>query len=118
MDGIVKWLSELKELNGATGKCRTAEEPLLPAAEIDGVSGILPPKFERRVVEHYVANEWAVHLDDVMVRRTSWHYYFPDARRMAAQVADWMAELRGWTEVERGAEVERYEGLCKMTNGE
>src|SRR5258706_6831887 len=118
VDGIVKWLNGLKELNGATGKCRTAEEALLPAAEIDGVSGILPPKFERRVVEHYVANEWAVHLDDVMVRRTSWHYYFPDARRMAAQVADWMAELRGWTEVERGAEVERYETLYKTTNGE
>jgi glycerol-3-phosphate dehydrogenase len=30
-------------------------------------------------VEHYCTNEWAVHLDDVMVRRTSWHYYHRDA---------------------------------------
>ena len=38
-------------------------------------------------MEHYVAREWAVHLDDVMVRRTSWHYYFRDAAAKAQQVA-------------------------------
>ena len=115
VDEIIKWSTKVNGVNGVEKKCRTAEETLLPAGEIDGVSGILPPKFERRVVEHYIANEWAIHLDDIMVRRTSWHYYCPDALRMAEQVADWMAELMGWTAADRTAELERYNGL-KMTN--
>ena len=72
---------------GQPGKCRTAQEPLLPAAETDGVSGILPPEFSRRAVERYVAQEWAVHLEDVMVRRTSWHNFFRDASDKAEQGA-------------------------------
>ena len=90
------------------GRCRTAVEPLLSASEAAGVSGILPPEFSRKTVEHYVANEWAVHLDDVMVRRTSWHYYFKDAAVKAQQVAGWMAGLLSWTEAQRTAELARY----------
>ena len=108
VDQIVKELKRLKELNGESGRCRTAEEPLLPTAETGGVSGILPPEFSRKTVEHYAAREWAVHLDDVMVRRTSWHYYFRDATAKAQQVAGWMAELLGWTEAQRSAEMARY----------
>jgi glycerol-3-phosphate dehydrogenase len=81
---------------------------LLPVAATAGVSGILPPEFSRIPVQHYVANEWAVHLDDVMVRRTSWHYYFKDAAAKALQVAAWMAELLGWTESQRADEIARY----------
>jgi glycerol-3-phosphate dehydrogenase len=92
----------------AFARCRTAEEPLLPTIETAGVSAILPPEFSRSPVEHYVASEWAVHLDDVMVRRTSWHYYFKDAAAKAQQVAAWMAELLGWTEAQRAAEIVRY----------
>jgi glycerol-3-phosphate dehydrogenase len=72
------------------------------------VSGILPPEFGRRPVEHYVAREWAVHLDDVMVRRTGWHYYFRDAAAKAEQVAAWMGELLGWTQAQQAAELDRY----------
>jgi len=89
--------------------CSTATELLLPVAETENVSGIVPPEFSRRVVEHYVANEWAMHLDDVMVRRTSWHYYSPDAARKAGQVADWMGELLGWSNAQRGDELQRYQ---------
>lgn len=89
--------------------CRTAKEPLLPPAETEGVSGILPPEFNRRAVEHYCANEWAVHLDDVLLRRTSWHYYFKDAAAKAERVADWMGELRGWSKEEQAAEIQRYQ---------
>ena len=88
--------------------CVTAEEPLLPEAETRGVSGILPPAFSRAAVAHYCDREWAVHLDDVMLRRTSWHYYWQDAGTKAAQVADWMGELLGWTAEERAAEIKRY----------
>lgn len=94
--------------------CRTAVEPLLPAAEVAGVSGILPPEFNRSVVEHYCAGEWALHLDDVMVRRTSWHYYFRDAAQKAERVADWMGELLGWSEPQRAGELRRYQ---RMTTG-
>jgi glycerol-3-phosphate dehydrogenase len=114
LDQIIKSSKGLRgpdKLQGLQGKlvvCRTAEEPLLPAAETSGVSGILPPEFTRQAVEHYVAKEWAVHLDDVMVRRTSWHYYFRDAGARALKVADWMGELLSWTAAERAAEIARY----------
>ena len=71
-------------------------------------SGLLPPACNRQVVEHCVAAEWAVNLEDVMVRRTSWHYYHRDADRLAARVADWMAELLGWTTDTRNQQLERY----------
>ncbi len=111
VDQIVR---RLRDLNGSTesrgklGRCRTAEEALLPEAETSRVSGILPPEFSRKIVEHCIAAEWAVHLDDVMVRRTSWHYYFRDAVTKAQQVADWMGEQLGWTQVQRTTELDRY----------
>ncbi|MCX6904585.1 MAG: glycerol-3-phosphate dehydrogenase/oxidase [Verrucomicrobia bacterium] len=107
-DGIVQWLKRSKILGPAITRCRTAEEPLLSPAEAAEVSGILPPAFARQVVEHYCANEWAVHLDDVMVRRTSWQHYCPDARQRAKRVADWMGQWFGWTEEIREAEIARY----------
>ena len=79
----------------------------MPAAETEGLSGILPPEFSRENVVHYVAREWAVHLDDVMVRRTGWHYYHRDAAAKARQAAQWMGELLDWTEAQRAAEIAR-----------
>jgi glycerol-3-phosphate dehydrogenase len=111
IDRIVKWLSELNALNGSNrqfASCRTATEALLSQSEAEEVSGILPPEFCRKAVEHYCANEWAIHLEDVMVRRTRWHYYFANATQMAEQVAGWMSELLGWSEVTRSAELHRY----------
>jgi glycerol-3-phosphate dehydrogenase len=87
-------------------KCRTASEPLLEKP--DNFSGILPPEFRREVIEHYCASEWALHLDDVMIRRTSWHYYHADTNEKARQAADWMAEMLGWSEAERDGELGRY----------
>jgi glycerol-3-phosphate dehydrogenase len=121
VDRIVKWLTGLQGLQGLHGKvgrCRTAEEPLLPAADTGRVSGILPPEFSRHRVEHYVASEWAVHLDDVMVRRTSWHYYLRDAAAKAQQVASWMAEMLGWTEAQRAAEIARYGHIGSCLTGQ
>ena len=108
VDQIIKWLAGSKKLNGKWERCRTAEEQLLEAAESDGISGILPPKFDREVVKHYCLEEWAVHLEDVMLRRSGWHYYFRDAREKAEQVADWMTELLEWTAETRMAELELY----------
>jgi glycerol-3-phosphate dehydrogenase len=114
VDGIVKWLNELNRLNRLNGSnrqfrsCGTGKEALLSPSEVKGISGILPPEIRRRAVEHYCANEWAIHLDDVMLRRTRWHFYFADAGQLAEQVADWMSELLGWTATTRRAELERY----------
>lgn len=76
--------------------------------------GILPPEPSRRAVEHYVNNEWSLHLDDVMLRRTSWHYYSTEAPRLAERVADWMSELLGWSPQARAAEIERYARATAM----
>jgi glycerol-3-phosphate dehydrogenase len=108
VDQLVKMLRSAGSFRDEARPCRTADEPLLPGAETEGLSGILPPECSRRVVEHYCAREWAVHLDDVMVRRTSWHYYSPDAALVAERVSGWMAELLGWPEQTRREELDRY----------
>jgi glycerol-3-phosphate dehydrogenase len=71
-------------------------------------SGILPPPVCREVIEHYCRNEWAVHLDDVMIRRTSWHYYLNNPIETAQQVTAWMAECCGWDASRQAAELTRY----------
>jgi glycerol-3-phosphate dehydrogenase len=108
VDQLTDWLSQSKPNNGHITPCRTAKEPLLPPDEKINFSGILPPEFSRRVVEHGCANEWAVHLDDVMLRRTSWHYYHHDIAQKAEHVADWMGELLNWTDEQRADELARY----------
>lgn len=89
--------------------CRTAAEPLLPEDAVRGASGIIPPEPSPEVVEHYCTGEWAVHLDDVMLRRTGWHYYRDDAPRAAQQVAEWMAAIFGWDAAETQSELIRYQ---------
>ena len=59
----------------SAGPCRTAIEPLLDPAEADGVSSVVPPAVSEKAVRHYCDREWACHLEDVMVRRTSWRHY-------------------------------------------
>jgi glycerol-3-phosphate dehydrogenase len=84
---------------------------LLPAGEADGVSGLVPPACEQRVVAHYCANEWALHLEDVMVRRTGWHYYLTDRQAVSRRVADWMDEAFGWSPERKAEERRVYEAL-------
>jgi len=96
---------ESARLRGAV--CGTAEESLLPAGE-ETFSGIVPPAFGRRAVEHFCTAEWAMHLEDIMIRRTSWHYYHREAGEMARRVAAWMAEFLGWSEARQQEELENY----------
>jgi glycerol-3-phosphate dehydrogenase len=95
-------------LNQKNAKCQTAELPLLDASELVYGSGILPPPVSSELVTHFCKQEWARHLDDVMIRRTSWRYYHSDHLEVAAQVAAWMAEELGWSEKEKEDELERY----------
>jgi glycerol-3-phosphate dehydrogenase len=98
----------VRHLDRRVSPCRTAVEPLLPGEAAAAFSGILPPEFSRRAVEHFCANEWALHLDDVMLRRGGWHYYWADADRKAEQAAQWMADLLGWSPEEQAAELSCY----------
>jgi glycerol-3-phosphate dehydrogenase len=97
----------VRHLGVSTVPCRTADETLLTANEAL-FSGILPTPFGREAVEHFWRNEWAVTLTDVMVRRSGWHYYNTDAAAEAEQVADWMAQLAGWSQAQRDAEIAAY----------
>lgn len=92
-------------------QCRTAEEPLL--AEPGPFSSLLPPEFQREAVAHFCANEWTLHLDDLMIRRTGWHYYHKDAKVKARQMAEWMGALLGWSVDEEATELKRYESCCR-----
>ena len=83
-------------LRGRRIVCRTADEPLIPRVQTDGISSIIPPPVTRQAVEHYCRNEWAWRLEDVMLRRSSWHHYVDNPAEVAQQVASWMAEIFAW----------------------
>jgi len=93
--------------------CRTAEEPLSDPGAAEGISQIVPPPLRQRAVAHYCRHEWAIHLADVMVRRTSWHHYLLDPLPAAHDVARWMAESLGWTQTTVRAELDRYTQLVR-----
>ena len=95
-------------LGHSKAKCQTAQVPLLDASELASGSGILPPPISRELVTYFCRQEWARHLDDVMIRRTSWRYYHGDQLEIAAKVAEWMAEELGWSLQERETELVRY----------
>jgi glycerol-3-phosphate dehydrogenase len=99
-----------KHANGRVSKCRTANLPLLEPSDVMA-SGILPPPIAQSVVEHCCRNEWARHLDDVMIRRTSWRHYHRDHLEIAGRTAHWMASLLGWDESTIDAEIARYRQL-------
>ena len=86
--------------------CVTAGEPLLAAPS--PFSGVVPPEPSREAVEHYCRDEWAHHLDDVMVRRSDWQHYRDDAPEVARRALGWMAAIHGWTDERTEAEWQRY----------
>jgi len=102
-----------KLLGKTLEKCRTAEEPILPAGGAGSFSGVVPPEVSREAVEHFCAREWARHLDDVMIRRAGWHYYHRGAAEIAGRVAGWMAEALGWPADRTAAELERYREMTR-----
>jgi glycerol-3-phosphate dehydrogenase len=91
--------------------CRTAAETLIAPDEGSRFSGILPPVCDQSAVGHYVRNEWAMHLEDVMIRRSGWHYYEREPSQTAEDVAVWMAEIAGWSPERRQAELTAYRGV-------
>ncbi|NOX53312.1 MAG: glycerol-3-phosphate dehydrogenase/oxidase [Planctomycetes bacterium] len=108
VDLVCRHLASRNRTRARWTPCRTADEPLLSGESNEAFSGILPPEVTREAVAHYCRNEWAVHLDDVMKRRTSWHFYRSDVEKVAETVADWMAEIMSWDAARRDSELQRY----------
>jgi glycerol-3-phosphate dehydrogenase len=101
----------LKHLGRKGLRCRTALRPLLEVKAVAGISSLVPPLPSPELVAQYCADQWAVHLDDVMIRRTSWHYYLDDAGQVADRVAEWMGAVFGWDAQRREAELTRYRNV-------
>lgn len=88
-------------------------EPILPSGE--ETFGVLPPETAETLVERMCTGEWACHLADVMVRRTSWHYWCDDIPELAETVSKWMAQVLGWSEEVRQSELAEYRKYCLTT---
>lgn len=99
--------------------CTTANAPLIEGAPKEvAYSGCRPPAVTREIVEHYVTHEWATHLDDIMIRRTSWCHYLQDSLDTARRVAEWMAGLLDWSEEKKEDELARYKTAQRRLIGE
>ena len=103
----------VRHLGATVQPCRTASEPLLPANDAGKFSGILPAPFSREAVEHYVRHEWALTLEDLLIRRSGWFYYDRWSVATIEQAADWMADHAGWTPERRHAEVEAFQSSVR-----
>jgi glycerol-3-phosphate dehydrogenase len=109
VDRIVEHL-ELKDVR----RCTTAEEPLVSKNQTE-FSAVVPPAVSKAAVEHYCTSEWAAHLDDVMIRRSSWQHYHADREDVARRACDWMAELHHWTDDHKRAEWDRYLRIARSS---
>ena len=92
---------------------RTAREPLARGP----FSGVLPPPVGADVVAESCRHEWAAHLDDVLLRRTSWHYYHGDRGEIAERAAGWMAAELGWDDARVAAELARFRAAAGPAAG-
>ena len=88
---------------------RTAELAL-PASPH---SGVLPPPVGPDVVADACAHEWVVHLDDLLLRRTSWHFYHANQAELADRAARWMADALGWDQERIELELKRYHATAE-----
>ena len=105
------------KLSTQTGRslkpCETATIPLLPDAN-PPYSAIVPPPVSRDAVEHYCRHEWAVHLYDIMLRRTSWRHYHRDHLAIARNVAGWMKDILNWAEDQTSLELHDYRNMTEL----
>ena len=53
-------------------------------------------------------------LDDVLLRRSGWHYYHPSMPKAVEQVANWMAELLDWSPAQLRAELDAYYAIGRL----
>ena len=99
------------QLGMTTAACRTAVTPLVEDERSAALSGILPPPVSAAAVQYFCQSESARHLDDVMIRRTSWRHYHHNHLELAENVARWMASELGWSDAHLASELQRYRRL-------
>ncbi|MGH9363219.1 MAG: glycerol-3-phosphate dehydrogenase C-terminal domain-containing protein, partial [Thermoanaerobaculia bacterium] len=96
-------------LERAPGPCVTDRLPLLGAAAEGGEEASLETQVARAVDE-----EWALALDDLLLRRLEPGYLDDGACRAAApRAAALLGERLGWSEEERTAQVEGFRRLVE-----
>lgn len=98
----------VNHLGVAAKVCRTAMEPLLSPQQSNFFGGIRPPAESREAVEHYVRNEWALRLEDVLLRRSGWHHYKRMSPAAVERVAGWMAEAAEWSPEKQRTEIDSW----------
>ena len=102
-----------KHLGRTVAASRTAEVPIVPDGAERRFSGVVPPDVSREAVEQFCRDEWARHLDDVMLRRAGWRYYHRDHLAIAERAAGWMADALGWPAERAAAELARYRRMTE-----
>ncbi|HET8926646.1 MAG TPA: glycerol-3-phosphate dehydrogenase/oxidase [Microbacterium sp.] len=87
----------------------TVAEQVIAAIEADAADAPLQhvPGFSSGELRHLARSEQVVHLDDVLMRRTSLAFLGAATAEAAAEVADAIGGELGWDAAARGAEVER-----------
>lgn len=103
----------IAELGQRYQACRTASELLLASDEMQ-FSGVAPAKWCHEAVQQFVANEWSVHLDDVLIRRSGWAHYEKLTERQLNEAATWMANAAGWESARRDAELQRVRDILRL----
>ena len=93
--------------------CSTAARPILEDGLTSKFSAVVPPEPSAAAVEQYCRHEWAMHLDDVMIRRSGWNYYYRNRDQIAVMVAEQMAAILGWDSARREQELERYRHMTR-----
>ncbi|MCS7238849.1 MAG: glycerol-3-phosphate dehydrogenase/oxidase [Thermoguttaceae bacterium] len=106
-------VAQVLKLLGRPARPVDPGEPILDPSEAR--VGVLPPEPSDTLVEQICREEWVCHLDDIMIRRTSWHSYRSDVATLADRISRQMARLFGWSERERQMELDRYRKICSST---
>lgn len=94
---------------------RSAEVMALRALDTEmGERPIEGQPYLNAEVVYAVRQEMAIHLDDVLLRRTRAHLFDRAATLTAAPlVADLMADELGWDDARRAAELSHYQQICE-----
>ncbi len=88
-------------------RCGTAEEPLVSTEEARmGALDSRPPSEE--LVRHFCEKEWALDIEDIMARRTSWQFILDDPIKAAERISEWMEKILGWSREERQKQIMAY----------
>ena len=94
-----------RPLGGGPGTARPEPVDRIPAARLDETLRETPEKVAAEV-RRLIADESAIHLGDLLLRRTDWGWNPRRGREIGPQIAS----LAGWDAERISSELERYPG--------